>query len=618
MLTGPRFRDAPIRRKLMLVIMATTATAMLLACFGILVFDSVLFRANLGRDLQALAQITAGNSTASLEFNDSKSASETLNALQARLHLVTACLYEVDGTMLARYVRPSNPEPCPPPVRYDSIRFGDRDATVSYNISMSGKPIGTLMFLYDLREIAERRQLYGTIVAGVLLVAGLIALLISRSLRHVIEDPIAQLVKVTTAVAETGDYGIRARKVSEDELGLLTDGFNEMLAGIQSRDNRLTRALIDREEALRDEKKARERFRFLAESMPQKIFTATPEGEVNYFNQQWIQFSGLSSEELRHLGWAVILHPDDLDADEEIRARSLETGEPYHIQHRFRRADGEYRWHLTRVHAMRDEEGKILMWIGSNTDIHEQKEREEALRRANDDLQQFAYSASHDLQEPIRNVTIYSEIVGRRYKDVLDADGQQFLGFLTEGGRRMAMLINDLLAYTRAGAADVDVSLQDSNAVLQQTLAGLAEAVRESGATVTHDALPQIYIGQAHLQQVLQNLISNAIKYRADEPPRIHISAVSVGAAWQFSVKDNGIGIDPQYREKIFGVFKRLHRDQKYSGTGVGLAICQRVVERYGGRIWVESSVGHGATFHFTIPRYAGRVRRAAAERPDG
>src|SRR6185437_3362485 len=271
---------------------------------------------------------------------------------------------------------------------------------------------------------------------------------------------------------------------------------------------------------------------FLAESMPQKIFTATPEGEVNYFNQQWIEFSGLSFEELRHLGWAVILHPDDLDMDEEIRARALETGEPYNIQHRFRRADGEYRWHLTRVHAMRDEEGKILMWIGSNTDIHEQKEREEALRRANDDLQQFAYSASHDLQEPIRNVTIYSEIVGRRYKDVLDAEGQQFLGFLTEGGRRMAMLINDLLAYTRAGAADVDVSLQDSNSILSQTLAGLAEAVRESGATVTHGVLPQIYIGQAHLQQVLQNLISNAIKYRTEEPPRIHTSAVSLGAAW--------------------------------------------------------------------------------------
>src|SRR3569623_1206890 len=220
-----QFRDAPIGRKLMIIILTTSATAMLLGCFGILVFDSVLFRANLGRDLQALAQITAGNSTTSLEINDAKSASETLNALRARLHLVTACLYEPDGTMLARYVRPSNPEPCPPPVRYDEIHFGDRDATISYIIESGGKPSGTLMFLYDLREIAERRQLYGTIVVGVLLVASLIALLLSRSLRGVIEDPIAQLVKVTTAVAETGDYSIRARRDSAAELGLQTNGY---------------------------------------------------------------------------------------------------------------------------------------------------------------------------------------------------------------------------------------------------------------------------------------------------------------------------------------------------------------------------------------------------------
>ena len=352
--------------------------------------------------------------------------------------------------------------------------------------------------------------------------------------------------------------------------------------------------------------------------MPQKIFTATPSGEVNYFNRQWNEFSGLSFEELQKRAWTGILHPDDLEADTQVWSQSLSTGEPFHIQHRFRRADGTYRWHLTRVHAMRDVQGNISMWIGSNTDIHEQKESEQALRRANDDLQQFAYSASHDLQEPIRNVTIYSEIIGRRYRDLLDDDGRQFLGFLMEGGRRMAMLIHDLLDYTRAGAADVAVSLQDASAVLQQTLSGLAEAIRESNATVTSDPLPKVYIGEVHLQQVLQNLISNAIKYRTDQPPRIHVSALNLGGAWRFSVQDNGIGIDPQYKEKIFGVFKRLHRDQKYSGTGVGLAICQRVVERYGGRIWVESAAGRGATFHFTIPRYAGRLHQSAAPNSDG
>ena len=209
---------------------------------------------------------------------------------------------------------------------------------------------------------------------------------------------------------------------------------------------------------------------------------------------------------------------------------------------------------------MRDPHGHISMWIGSNTDIHEQKEKEEELRRANEDLQQFAYSASHDLQEPIRNVTVYSELIAKRYNGVLDEEGRRFLGFLTEGGRRLAMLISDLLAYTRAGASEADVSVLSAGAVLQYTLSGLAEAIRESRATVTYDALPDISMGEAHLQQVLQNLIGNALKYRTDEPPRIHISATDLGSSWRFSVQDNGIGIDPSYREKIFGVFKRLHR----------------------------------------------------------
>jgi light-regulated signal transduction histidine kinase (bacteriophytochrome) len=180
------------------------------------------------------------------------------------------------------------------------------------------------------------------------------------------------------------------------------------------------------------------------------------------------------------------------------------------------------------------------------------------------------------------------------------------------------MLISDLLAYTRAGASESDVTVHSAEAVLQYTLSGLSEAIRESQATVTHDALPDVAMGEAHLQQLLQNLIGNALKYRTDEPPRIHISATDTGSAWRFSVQDNGIGIDPSYREKIFGVFKRLHRDQKYSGTGIGLAICQRVVERYGGKIWVESAPGEGSTFYFTVPQHAGRTFGAAADRADG
>jgi len=608
------FHDIPIKRKLVIIIMLTTTTALLLAGIGIVASDSILFRQYLQRDLSALSRIVAENSTAALAFNDPQTATETLAALRARPHLVDACIYRPDGTTLARYSRPGAPSGCPPLRGQHELQFAGNDLTVSRAIVLSGRRIGTLMLVYDLDEIPERMRLYSATVLVVLLFSSLVAFLISAKLGSVIAAPVSQLVRATTSVSETNDYSIRAQKFSGDEFGVLVDRFNEMLAGIQTRDKHLRTALQDREEALREAEKAHERFRFMAESMPQKIFTATPSGDVNYFNRQWLEFSGLPFEEIKNWGWIQFVHPDDVE--ENIRAwrRSVETGEPFLFQHRFRRADGEYRWHLSRAHAMRDAAGNISMWIASNTDIHQQKEKEEELRRANDDLQQFAYSASHDLQEPIRNVAVYSEIIAKRYDDRLDADGRQFLGFLREGGRRLATLINDLLAYTRAGVVEGAVSTVDTSVALEHALSSLAEAIRESDTVVTHDPLPQVDIGDAHLQLVFQNLISNAIKYRKDERPRIHISASAQGGDIRFSVQDNGIGIDPQYKEKIFGVFKRLHRDQKYSGTGIGLAICQRVVERYGGRIWVESSPGKGSTFFFTVPRHATRTRSATVE----
>ncbi|HXM44850.1 MAG TPA: ATP-binding protein [Bryobacteraceae bacterium] len=606
------FRDIPIKQKLMIIIMATTTSALLLAGVGIVAADSLLFRRDLRRDLSALAQMAAENSTAALAFNDPQVAAETLAALRARTHLAAACIYEPDGTVFAKYSRPDAGTGCPPADAQDQLRFTNSGLTVSRSIILSGRRVGTLVLLYDLDEISERMKLYGATVLGVLLVSSVIAFLLSSKLRAVIATPISWLVGATRSVSETGDYSVRAQKMSGDELGALVDRFNEMLAGIQSRDSNLRTALRDREEALRDAEKARERFRFLAESMPQKIFTATPAGDADYFNRQWTEFTGLPLGQIENWGWAQVVHPDDVEANVRSWRQSIETGEPFQFQHRFRRADGAYRWHLTRAHAMRDAEGNISMWIASNTDIHEQKEREEELRRANDDLQQFAYSASHDLQEPIRNVAVYSEIVAKRYNDLLDADGRQFLGFLTEGGRRLATLINDLLTYTRVGVIDGNMTAVDSSAALQHALSSVAEAIRENDATVTYDALPQVYMSESHLQQVFQNLIGNALKYRKEDRPQIRISAVFKGAAWRFAVQDNGIGIDSHYKEVIFGVFKRLHRDQKYSGTGIGLAICQRVVERYGGRIWVESSPGQGATFFFTVPEHAPRVHSAA------
>jgi signal transduction histidine kinase len=222
------------------------------------------------------------------------------------------------------------------------------------------------------------------------------------------------------------------------------------------------------------------------------------------------------------------------------------------------------------------------------------------LGRSNADLQQFAYVASHDLQEPLRMVSSYTQLLARRYKGKLDPDADEFIAFAVDGATRMQQLIQDLLAYSRVSTGGRQFKPTSAETALGYALDNLRYVMKESGAVVTHDPLPTVIGDQKQLEQLFQNLLSNAIKFRGQEPPRIHVSA-RTDANWLFSIRDNGIGLDPQYGDRIFVIFQRLHNRQEYSGTGIGLAICKKIVERHGGRIWVESEPGKGATFYFTI-----------------
>ena len=227
----------------------------------------------------------------------------------------------------------------------------------------------------------------------------------------------------------------------------------------------------------------------------------------------------------------------------------------------------------------------------------------QALRRANDDLEQFAYSASHDLREPLRTVAVYTELLKRHSGDKLDSKADTFIRYILSGAKRMEALMKDLLSYVQAArGVDEEPSPVDSNEVLNTTLANLQTAILESSASIAAVDLPKVRVHAVHLEQLFQNLIGNAIKYRSEATPQIEIAAQSSSEESTFYIKDNGIGIDPKYANQVFGIFKRLHSSEAYSGTGIGLAICQKIVERYGGRIWVESELGKGATFCFTLP----------------
>jgi signal transduction histidine kinase len=246
--------------------------------------------------------------------------------------------------------------------------------------------------------------------------------------------------------------------------------------------------------------------------------------------------------------------------------------------------------------------GQIGFAIENARLFQELSKKAEELTRSNAELQRFAYIASHDLQEPLRMVSSYTQLLARRYAGRLDADADEFIRYAVDGVKRMQGLISDVLTYSRLGTREDNFERTDCSAVLSHVMANLKLAVEESGAVVTYDSLPTVMADRSQLVQLFQNLIGNGLKFRDHRPPIIHISARKAEKEWIFSIQDNGIGIDPQYAERIFVIFQRLHRKGEYPGTGIGLAICKKIVERHGGRIWVESELGEGATFYFAIP----------------
>src|SRR5579871_3139535 len=275
--------------------------------------------------------------------------------------------------------------------------------------------------------------------------------------------------------------------------------------------------------------------------------------------------------------------------------RSLETA-------RMRR-DGSVFPALLTISPIRDESGQAIALSVIARDITERKRVENELRRANEDLEQFAYSASHDLQEPLRTIKIYSELLADRLGTAVEGETAEFLDFLQSAATRMEHLVRDLLAYTQVTRLDAPLEETDADETLAETLANLGGAIAESSAIVTRDKLPVLRAHGTHLRQLFQNLIGNAIKYRSeDRTPAVHIGAERQDGYWVFTVRDNGIGIQPEFKEQIFGLFSRLHNADRHAGTGIGLAICQRIVERYHGRIWVESEPGRGSEFRFTLP----------------
>jgi len=344
-------------------------------------------------------------------------------------------------------------------------------------------------------------------------------------------------------------------------------------------------------------------FRQLADAMPQIVWAANAEGYVDYYNKRWYDYTGFTPGVGGDDSWRPVLHPDEFEFVHETWYTSIKTGRPYEIEYRFKNAlTGEYRWHLGRALPVVDSDGRISRWFGTNTDIHDFKKSQEELVASNVELARFAFVASHDLKEPLRIIANYSQMIGTLYTDKLDSEGKEYIQFIRSNVKRMYALIDDLLNYSSLGSNHEPMVGLEAENIVKEALKNLEFSITKSGAKVHFSNLPHVFGNRTQLIQLFQNIIGNGIKYQQEKTPEITVSAIKDGTRWVFSIGDNGIGISAAYFDRIFLLFQRLHRKEVYPGSGVGLAVCKKIVERHGGKIWVDSEVGKGSTFHFSLP----------------
>ena len=422
---------------------------------------------------------------------------------------------------------------------------------------------------------------------------------------------------------------ITERKRAEEQIKRLNTELEQRVADrtaqLQTANKQLENELAERariEDAIRE---SEDRFHRLSEASLEAIIIHD-EGILLNANSQFPKMFGYELEKL--LGKQVIPLTVAPEAIEAMRKEIAIGGEGPYESTGLRR-DGtkfpmeirvreiEYKGHRARVAAILDitERKKAEEELNKyhehleemvNTRTEELRNAMDDLARSNTELERFAYVASHDLQEPLRMVTSYLQLLERRYKDKLDSDALEFINYAVDGSARMKTLINDLLAYSRVGTRGKELSLTDCEDILERVLSSLQVPIKESQAQVTHDPLPKLIADDSQLESLFQNLIGNAIKFHGKKPPKVHVGVEKDEKNWIFSVSDNGIGIDPQYFERIFIIFQRLHNREDYPGTGIGLAISKRIVERHGGRIWIESQPDKGSTFFFTLPIIGG------------
>jgi len=600
-------RNMPIRRKLMTINLLTSSTVLLLTCTAFITYEIITLQRNMLQGYATRAQIIAANSTAALAFQNEADATDVLAALKTDRRIIVACIYNNAGEMFAKF--PTNASIGDFPARPDKSGYRRGHLEIFCPIVQGDRSLGTVFLQADLSALTDRYLAYTWLAAGIIAGSILVAYLLSRMLQKQISVPILALAETAYAISKRRDFSVRAVKFVNDETGLLTDAFNEMLSQIQKQN----RTLMESET----------RVRAVVNSALSAVVVIDAEGKIADWNVRAEQMFGWTHAEAlgRELA-ETIIPPCHREAHRRGMKHFLASGEGPVLNRltemsALRRDGSEFPVELS-ISPMKS--GDLVAFCGFVTDITERKlaeaeiqklnntleqrvvERTAQLEAANKELEAFSYSVSHDLRAPLRAIDGFSQAVQEDYGAQLPDEGRRYLQTIRAGAQRMGVLIDDLLAFARLSRTPLTNRAVKTDDLVRDVIKDLNPQQQGRQIEIQIGELPACQGDAALLKQVWVNLLSNAFKYTGNRNPAVIEIGCKLEPDWNvYFVRDNGAGFDMKYAHKLFGVFQRLHRADEYEGTGVGLAIVQRVIHRHGGRVWVEAALDRGATFYFTL-----------------
>lgn len=620
----PGFKNISIKKKLIIIQFLTAFIAVLICATFFLYVEIKLYKASEIKNKEDIAEIIGTNSIAPLIFDDDGSATNMLSLLKDNASILNVALLDESGKDFARYTKAGEEIflfPVTDLKGYTSQKLLERKFLVKYPIFQGQEHIGTVLLRAQLNEFGTILTNFSKTAALILIFSTFSALLISNFLQRIITNRLFLLVAKTKDVAETGNYAIRVDVEQKDEIGVLEIGFNNLLEQIGKTQKELKEINLNLDERVKQRtaeltsvqtslKNSEEKYRKIVEEVGDVVYTSDYKGYFTYINPVSKRLTGYTESEMIGKHFTELIDPEWKAKvvkyyKEQFDNKINETLYSFPIITK----SGEKKWVEQTVIQLRAGDRitghqAVVRDVTERIKIEKEIEKKsEELAASNLELEQFAYVASHDLQEPLRTIANFVGLLDKKYSGKTDQDAQQYFTFVTNATSKMQNLIKDLLEYSRVGR-NMKFDQVNCNDVLTGVIAGIDVSIKESNAKITSSKLPVIKGNEIELGRLFQNLINNAIKFRKKNSiPEISITVQEKEKEYLFAIKDNGIGIDEKHINKLFVIFQRLHTDAEYPGTGIGLATCKKIVALHGGKIWVESKLGEGSTFYFTLPK---------------